>query len=94
MAEVEFVLDAAGVREVLHSPEVRAMVDQAAEQIAERVRAGVRAPEAVQVDAYSTDREAARVTVTDVRAMAWQARDGVLTRAAAAIGADVKERGR
>ncbi|MFD7410620.1 hypothetical protein [Kitasatospora purpeofusca] len=94
MAEVEFVLDSAGVREVLHSAEVRAMVDDAAGQVADRVRAGVRAPETVQVDAYSTDREAARVTVADVRAMAWQARDGVLTRAAAAIGAEVKERGR
>lgn len=94
MAEVEFVLDSGGVREILQSPEVRAMVDEAAGQIADRVRAGVKAPESVQVDAYTTDRQAARVTVADVRAMAWQARDGVLTRAAASVGAEVKERGR
>lgn len=93
MATVEFVLDTGGVREILQSPEVRAMVDQAAAEIADRVRAGVRAPEAVQVDAYTTDRQAAAVTIADRRGMAWQARDGVLTRAAAAIGAEVKARG-
>jgi hypothetical protein len=91
--KVEFVLDSAGVREVLESPEVRQMVDEAAGQIAERVRGAVSAPEAVEVHPYTTDRQAARVTVADRRAMAWQARDGVLTRAAAGIGADVKERG-
>lgn len=90
---VEFELDAAGVREVLGSPEVRAMVDEAAGQIAERVRAAVPVPEAVEVHPYSTDRQAARVTIADRRAMAWQAKDGVLTRAATGIGADVKERG-
>nr|BEK68855.1 hypothetical protein KPHV_60820 [Kitasatospora purpeofusca] len=82
------------MREILQSPEVRAMVDEAAGQIADRVRTGVKAPEAVDTDAYTTDRQAARVTVADVRAMAWQARDGVLTRAAASVGAEVKERGR
>lgn len=93
MGDVEFVLDVGGVREILQSAEVRTMVDQAAAQIADRVRAGVRAPEAVRVDAYTTDRQAAGVTIADVRGMAWQARDGVLTRAAAAVGADVKARG-
>ncbi|WP_224284906.1 hypothetical protein [Streptomyces sp. LS1784] len=90
---VEFELDAAGVREVLESPEVRQMVDEAAGQVAERVRAAVPAPETVEAHPYTTDRQAARVTVADRRAMAWQAKDGILTRAAAGIGADVKERG-
>ncbi|GAA1406265.1 hypothetical protein GCM10009639_53930 [Kitasatospora putterlickiae] len=93
MAEVEFVLDPAGVREVLHSPGVRAMVDEAAARIAEQVRGSVTAPETVRVDAYTTDREAAAVTIADRRGMVWQARDGVLTRAAAQIGADIKTRG-
>jgi uncharacterized protein with PhoU and TrkA domain len=93
-SQVEFRLDPAGVREVLQSAEVRAMVDEAASQIADRVRASVKAPESVQVDAYTTDRQAARVTIADIRGMAWQARDGVLTRAATAVGAEVKERGR
>ncbi|MEU1284908.1 hypothetical protein [Kitasatospora sp. NPDC005856] len=91
--KVEFQLDSAGVREVLESPEVRAMVDEAAGRIAERVKGAVPAPETVEVHPYTTDRQAARVTIADRRAMAWQARDGALTRAAAGVGADVKERG-
>lgn len=90
-SSVEFELDSAGVREVLRSPEVRTMVDEAAQAVAGQVRAAVPAPESVAVHPYATDREAARVTVADRRAMGWQARDGILTRAAGAIGAEVKE---
>lgn len=93
-AKLVFVLDREGVRQVLHSPEVRELVDEAAEQIAERVRAQVPAGTVVEVRQYSTDREAASVSVKDVRGMIWQARDGLLTRAAVGIGAEVKERGR
>lgn len=93
-SQVDFRLDPDGVREVLQSTEVRAMVDEAAGKVADHVRAGIKAPEAVQVDAYTTDRQAARVTIADIRGMAWQARDGVLTRAATAAGAEVKERRR
>jgi hypothetical protein len=91
---VTFELDRAGVQEVLKSPGVRAVVDEAAQQIAERVRADVPPDVEVEVRPYSTDREAASITIRDVRGMAWQARRGVLTRAAAGIGAEVKERGR
>ncbi|MFD8596970.1 hypothetical protein ACFV1L_18410 [Kitasatospora sp. NPDC059646] len=90
---VTFELDPAGIREVLRTPEVKAMVDGAAEQIARHVQAEVPAGVEVEVRAYTTDREAATVAVPDRRAMGWQARDGILTRAAASIGAEVKERG-
>jgi hypothetical protein len=93
-SRVEFALDPAGVREVLQSQEVRSMVDEAAQQIAARVSAQVPADVPVEVRAYSTDRQAATVTVRDVRGMVWQARDGLLTRAAAAVGAEVKDRRR
>jgi uncharacterized protein with PhoU and TrkA domain len=89
---VTFTQDTAGVREVLQSTEMHDMVDEAAQGIADRVRGQVPDPGAVEVHAYTTDREAARVTVADRRAMGWQARDGLLTRAAAAQGAEVKER--
>ncbi|MEU1506431.1 hypothetical protein [Kitasatospora sp. NPDC005748] len=91
MGVAEFRLDSAGVREVLRSPEVKQMVDAAAENIAGNVRAAVPVPDKVEVRAYTTDREAASVTVADRRAMGWQARDGILTRAAGQIGAEVKE---
>lgn len=86
----DFRLDAAGVREVLKGPGVRQLVDNVAEEIAGRVRGNVPSDVIVSVKAYTTDRGAASVTVQDVRAMAWQARDGILTRAAAGAGLEVK----
>ncbi|MDX3294610.1 hypothetical protein PV569_12930 [Streptomyces scabiei] len=87
---VDFRLDSAGVREVLKGPELRAAVDGLADQIAGHVRGNVPADVVVSVKGYTTDRGAASITVQDVRAMAWQARDGILTRAAAASGIEVK----
>lgn len=85
-----FELDAAGVREILRGPEVRVMVDSAAERIGARVRASLPEPATVEVRGYTTDRGAATVAVLDRRAMAWQANHGILTRAAASIGAEVR----
>jgi acyl-CoA hydrolase len=85
-----FQLDTAGVREVLKSQELRTVVDTLAGQIADNVRASVREGTTVSVHGYTTDRGAASITVEDVRAMAWQARDGILTRAAGAVGLEVK----
>ncbi len=90
---VTFELDAAGIREFLQGPEVHAMVDGAAADVAARVRAQVPGGVPVEVRPYRTDRDAAGVTVADVRAMGWQARDGLLTGAAGAAGMEVKERG-
>lgn len=90
MSSVEFRLDRRGVREVLRSPEMRRMVDTAAGQIADHVRANL--PEQVEVDVthYTTDRAAASVTILDGRSMAWQANDGILTRAAGSLGVEVR----
>jgi alkylated DNA repair dioxygenase AlkB len=86
---LEFRLDAAGVREILRGDEVRQLIDGKAEEIAEHIKAAQ--PDApVEVRRYTTDRGAATVAVTDVQAMAWQARDGLLTRAAGAAGLEVK----
>ncbi|MFJ8583621.1 hypothetical protein ACIRD2_03035 [Streptomyces sp. NPDC093595] len=86
---IDFRLDAAGVREILRGDEVRALIDGKAEEVAANVRAAK--PEApVEVRKYTTDRGAASVAVTDVQAMAWQARDGLLTRAAGSAGLEVR----
>lgn len=90
MAGMDFRLDPAGVRDILRGEGVRAMVDGVATEIATRVRGRVPAGVPVQVRPYTTDRGAASVTVQDVRAMAWQARDGLLTRAAGAAGIEVR----
>jgi len=85
-----FRLDTAGVRDILKGPEVRRVVDDLANEIAGHVRTAVPAGTPVTVRGYTTDRGAATVTVQDVRAMAWQARDGILTRAAGAAGVEVR----
>lgn len=90
MSRVDFRLDRRGVREVLRSDGVRQVVNTAAEQIAGGVRAHLPEQAEVEVTHYTTDRAAASVAVLDVRAMAWQANHGILTRAAGAIGVEVR----
>lgn len=89
---VDFKLDRAGIRQLLKSPRLAAVVNEQASDIARRVRAAVPDAEDVKVDHYTTDRAAASVTIKDVRGRLWQARDGVLTRAAAAGGLEVTEK--
>ncbi|MFI5985042.1 hypothetical protein ACIBEA_29775 [Streptomyces sp. NPDC051555] len=86
----KFELDSASVRELLKGQPVRDLVDDYAQQVADNVKALVRDGVPVEVRRYTTDRGAATVVVADVRAMAWQARDGILTRAAAHAGLEVK----
>jgi hypothetical protein len=85
-----FRLDSQGVRKVLRSPEVRQMVDGVAVDVMSRVRAKVPQGVPVTVRTYTTDRGAASITVADIRAMSWQARDGILTRSAGEAGIEVK----
>jgi len=86
----KFELDSAGVREVLRGQEVRALIDGCAQQVADNVKALVRPGVPIEVRKYTTDRGAATVVVADVRGMAWQAKHGILTRAAAQSGLEIK----
>jgi hypothetical protein len=86
----DFDIDHAGVREILQSAEVRAAVDQLAVEISSHVTGTVPTGTDIGVDSYTTDRAAASVTIRDAMGKLWQARDGVLTRAAAAAGIEVK----
>lgn len=78
--------DAAGWKTLLKTPAVKALVHRAAQDVASNITK----PGDVVVDDYVTDRAASSVTIRDVRARIWQARDGVLTRAAAAEGLEVR----
>jgi hypothetical protein len=89
---VDVELDSAGIAQVLKSSEVAAAVHELAEQVAGTVRNQAPDAEEVVVDDYTTDRAASSVTIKDARGRLWQARDGILTRAAAAQGLEVKER--
>lgn len=90
MSGFRVVLDRAGIREILHSREVRAMVDDAAELIAAGARA--RGARDVVVEAYSTDRAAAAVVVRDPTAVGQEAKRGILSGPARSIGADYRGR--
>jgi hypothetical protein len=85
-----FRLDYRGVRQVLLSDEVRGLIDGKADEVADNLKVLVPAGTPIAVRRYSTDRGAAEVVVADVRAMAWQARDGILTRAAGFAGLEVR----
>jgi hypothetical protein len=88
MARIRFRRDSPGLDDVLQSIDFGQIA--AAETIAAIVREH-RGAEVI-VDTYTTDRLAAAVTIRDVRGRAWEARDGVLTRAAAAVGLEVTSR--
>lgn len=90
MTLLSFRLDRAGIREVLNSSEVRHVVSDYAEKVGARVRGSLPSDADVVVDHYTTDRAASVVVIRDVRGMSWQARDGVLTRAAGAEGLEVR----
>lgn len=85
-----FELDSRGVREILRGEEVRQVIDGLAGEVAANVRALVPAGTSIEVRGYTTDRGAATVVVADPQAMGWQARDGILTRAAGSAGLEVK----
>lgn len=81
-----FRLDKKGVGEFLKSDEVRKLVNDKAQEVAANVRGSVPAGTAVEVEEYTTDREAASVTIAHAHGMGLQAKDGVLTKAAGEAG--------
>lgn len=101
MARSQVRLNSPGVAEFLKSAGVRAAIAQAAEAVADNVRAQdikvgdrdggkheVKMP--VKVTANTTDRAHANVTITHPAGLAVQAKHGALTKAAAQAGLDVK----
>lgn len=82
-------LDHDGIAEKLKSPEVQEAVHELAQLIADQVAGEVEAEDGVVVDDYVTDRAASSVTIRDASGKLWEVRDGVLTRAAAAVGFEV-----
>jgi hypothetical protein len=90
----QFRLDRAGIREILTSQPVRDMVDSASAQVAANLRASLRPDiaETVQVSSYTSDRAAASVAICHPAGKAMQAKHGSLTRAATAVGLEVRSR--
>lgn len=93
-------LDSSGIRELLKSADVARAVEDAAEAVAENVRAQNIAVEGVPGDValpvsvrmVETDRAHAIVAITHASGEAVQAKHGALTKAAAEAGLDFKTR--
>lgn len=86
-----FRRDSPGIAEILKSEGMRAELHKLSGPIAANARS--QHPEAdIVEDDYTTDRAAVSITVRDPLGLLWQARDGLLTRAAAAAGLEVTER--
>lgn len=89
MAKTKIELDHGGVAEILTSDDVRGLIDAAADTVLASVVAALPSNTHVIQTSYTTDRAAASVSIRDIRGRIWQARDGVLTRAATAAGLEV-----
>lgn len=86
----EIRLDEANIGKLLRSQGFSAAVHGLAERVAASTRKSVPAGVEVVVDDYTTDRAASSVTIKHATGRALQARDGVLTKAAAANGLEVR----
>jgi hypothetical protein len=84
-------LDSDGIAALLKSSGVADVVGEFAETTATNAR-GAKPGADIVVDRYVTDRAAASVTIREPRARHWQVTEGILTRAAAGAGLEVKER--
>ena len=95
---IEFRRDENGLQEILNGPGTRRALRAFAEPAAAAVRA--EKPEAeVVVDEFTarakgrfTTRHAVSIAMLDVRARSWELRDGLLSRAAARVGLEVRSR--
>lgn len=83
-------LDHRGIGRILKSAAVDQAIGKPADRIEARVRADVDDDMPVTQTAYTTDRAARAVTIAHPAGIAYQARYGTLTRAAAAEGLEVK----
>jgi hypothetical protein len=93
VARADIKLDSAGIVAMLKSSGTQSLVHDAAESIARSAEGatGGRAENGIVVDDFTAgDRAASSVTIRDVRSRLWEARDGVLTRAAASAGLEVR----
>lgn len=82
----EFQLDHEGIREILNSSEVRAMVSEVTEQIAGKARSQLGDDIEVGVEIYQTDRPVGSVAIKHPGGVGIQLKRGVLTRAAGIVG--------
>lgn len=86
---IDYKADRSGIKELLKSPEIAALINATARRVASSVQAD---DLPVEVDQYTTDRRAASVTIAHPAGLAMQAKHGALTKAAAAAGLEVTKK--
>lgn len=94
---IKFKRNAEGLQQVLNGPGTLAALKSFANPMATAIR-GQKPDAKVVVDEYKasargrfTERHAVSVGIIDPRGRTWQVRDGILTRAAASQGLEVRE---
>lgn len=87
-----FSRDSKGIAQILKSPEVAAAISDLAQEVARNVQSRAGADAIVDVNEYATDRAAASVLLVGGDATARQAKEGILTSAAAQAGLEVTDR--
>lgn len=87
-----FELDHVGIGQILTSSEVRALVDQAAQQMAANLRGMLPGDVPVDVELTTSDRSRASVAIAHPSGVARQLKSGALTRAAGQLGISVRSR--
>lgn len=98
MARGRVKLDNAGLREVAKSPEMKALIHDLAEEVADNVRGlGIMVDGEpgkyelpVKVTDSTTDRAVSRVSITHPSGLAVQGKHGALSKAASAAGLRLK----
>ncbi|HEY9311479.1 hypothetical protein [Williamsia sp.] len=94
MSGNDFQIDQAGISEILNASDVRAMVDEAANAIANAARGQLDSDMEVGVESYTTDRPAASVAIMHPSGVGRQLKYGTLTRAAGIVGLTVSGGGK
>lgn len=85
-------LDHRGISNILRSREVDDALGRLSDEVARTAAALVDDDVEIRQDSYTTDRAARAVVIAHPSGVALQARHGVLTRAAAQAGLEVKDR--
>jgi hypothetical protein len=83
-------MDRKGISQLLKSEAVGRLATEQAEAVAANIRSSHPDVDEVDVQPMTTDRARAVVMVKDPRGMELQITEGILTRAAAAVGLEIK----
>lgn len=92
MPTISVRIDVPGIKEILNSPEMTALVTDAGEQVAAATRSQLPPRIPVQINPHHTDRSVCTVVIAHPAGNGYQAKYGVLTKGAGAAGLTVRKK--